>query len=105
MSKSRHTEAQMIGALKQLEAGRKAEDVAREMGVSKHTLYAWKAKYGGMDVSEAQEAKQLRDENTRLRKLVADLSLDREMLQAVVRKNSLRSLTRGRQSAWVGGAY
>ena len=43
----------MIGALKQLEAGRKAEDVAREVGVSKHTIYAWKAKYGGMDVSEA----------------------------------------------------
>ena len=53
MSKSRHTEAQMIGALKQLEAGRKAEDVAREVGVWKHTIYAWKAKYGGMDVSEA----------------------------------------------------
>ena len=67
MSRSRHSEAQMIGALKQLEAGRKAEDVAREVGVSKHTIYAWKAKYGGMDVSQAQEAKQLRDENTRLR--------------------------------------
>ena len=67
----------MIGALKQLEAGRKAEDVAREVGVSKHTIYAWKAKYGGMDVSQAQEAKQLRDENTKLRKLVADLSLDK----------------------------
>jgi len=64
----------MIGALKQLEAGRKAEDVAREVGVSKHTIYAWKAKYGGMDVSQAQEAKQLRDENTRLRKLVASVS-------------------------------
>lgn len=81
----------MIAALKQMEAGRKAEDVAREVGVSKHTLYAWKAKYGGMDVSQAAEAKQLRDENTRLRKLVADLSLDKEMLQAVIRKNGLRS--------------
>ena len=91
MSRGKHTEAQMIAALKQMEAGRKAEDVAREMGVSKHTLYAWKAKYGGMNVSEAQEAKQLRDENTRLRKVVADLSLDREMLQAVIRKNGLRS--------------
>jgi putative transposase len=50
----------MIGApLKQLEAGRKAEDVAREVGVSSHTIYAWKAKYGGMHVSQAQEAKQL----------------------------------------------
>ena len=87
MSRTKHTEAQMIGALKQLEAGRKAEDVAREVGVSKHTIYAWKAKYGGMSVSEAQEAKQLREENTRLRKLVADLSLDKDMLQALIRKN------------------
>src|ERR1700722_4956575 len=87
MSKSNHTEAQMIGALKQLEAGRKAEDVAREVGVSKHTIYAWKAKYGGMTVSEAQEAKQLRDENTRLKKLVVDLSLDKEMRKAVIAKN------------------
>ena len=47
MSKSKHTEAQMIAALKQMEAGRKVEDVARESGVSKHTIYAWKAKYGG----------------------------------------------------------
>ena len=87
MSKSKYAEAQMIGALKQLEAGRKAEDVSREMGVSKHTIYAWKSKYGGMDVSEAQEAKQLRDENARLKKLVADLSLDKEALQSVIRKN------------------
>jgi len=91
MSRSNHTEAQMIGALKQLEAGRKAEDVAREVGVSKHTIYAWKAKYGGMSVSEAQEAKQLREENTRLRKLVADLSLDKDMLQALIRKNGWSS--------------
>jgi putative transposase len=91
MSKGKHTEAQIIGALKQVDAGRRAEDVAREVGVSKHTIYAWKAKYGGMDASEAQEAKQLRDENTRLRKLVADLSLDKEMLKAVIVKNGLRS--------------
>src|ERR1051326_5970429 len=87
MSKSRHAEAEMIGALKQMESGRKAEDVAREVEVSKHTIYSWKAKYGGMDVSQAQEAKHLRDENTRLRKLVADLSLDKEALQSVIRKN------------------
>ena len=82
MSRSRHTEAQMIGALKQVEAGRKVEDVAREVGVSKHTIYGWKAKYGGMDVSQAQEAKQLRNEDARLRKLIADLSLDKDALQA-----------------------
>ena len=79
------------GAHEVVEAGRKVEDVAREVGVSKHTLYAWKAKYGGMDVSEAQEARQLRDENTCLRKLVADLSLDKEALQSVIRKNGWSS--------------
>jgi putative transposase len=67
-----------------VEAGRKAEDVARVHGVSKHTMYAWKAKHGGMDASEAQEANQLRDENNRPRKLVADLSLDKEALQSVI---------------------
>ena len=59
-------------------------------GVEAHA-YAWKAKYGGMDVSQAQEAKQLRDENTRLRKLVANLSLDKEALQSVIRKNGWSS--------------
>ena len=91
MSRSKHSEAQIIAALKQVEAGRKAEDVAREVGVSKHTLYAWKAKYGGMDATQAQEAKQLRDENNRLRKLVADLSLDKEALQSVIKKNGWSS--------------
>ena len=86
MARSRHTEAQMV-ALKQVEAGRAVEDVARE----KHTIDGWKAKYDGMDVSQAQEAKQLRDENTRLRKLVADLSLDKEALQSVIRKNGWSS--------------
>ena len=91
MSKSRHSEAEMIAALKQLEVGRKAEEVAREVGVSKHTLYAWKAKYGGLEVSEAQRLRQLEDENYRLKKLVADLSLDREMLKAVIVKNGWSS--------------
>ena len=77
----------MIAALKQVEAGRKAEDVAREHGVSKHTIYAWKAKYGGMEVKEAEELRSLREENHRLKKLVADLSLDRDMLKSVIQKN------------------
>jgi putative transposase len=87
MSKSAHTEAQIIGAVKQVEAGRKADEVAREMGVSKHTIYAWKQRYGGLEVAEAQELKQLRDENARLKRLVADLSLDKDALQYVIRKN------------------
>ena len=65
--------------------------MAREAGVSTHTIYAWKAKYGGMDATEAQEAKRLRDENARLRKLVADLSLDKDALQSVIEKNGLSS--------------
>jgi putative transposase len=91
MPKSQHSEAAIIAALQQLDAGRKAADVAREVGVSTYTIYAWKAKYGGMDVSEAQEVKQLRDENTRLKKLVADLSLDKDALQSVIRKNGWSS--------------
>jgi len=57
------------------------------MGVSKHTIYAWKQKYGGLEVAEAQELKQLRDENARLKRLVADLSLEKDALQFVIRKN------------------
>jgi putative transposase len=91
MSRSKHTEAEMITALKQVEAGRKVEDVAREVGVSKHTIYGWKAKYGGMDVNEVQEVKQLREENGRLKKLVADLSVDKDALQSVIRKNGWSS--------------
>ena len=87
----KHSEAQIIEALKQVEAGRTAADVGREMGVSKHTIYAWKAKYGGMDVNEAQEVKQLREENARLKRLVADLSLDKDALQSVIRKNGWSS--------------
>ena len=91
MSRGKHSEAEMISALKQVEAGRKVEDVAREVGVSKHTLYSWKARYGGLEVNEAQRLRQLEDENGRLKKLVADLSLDREMLKAVIAKNGLSS--------------
>lgn len=91
MSRSRHTEAQIIEALKRVEAGQKTEEVARQYGISKHTLYGWRAKYGGMEVSEAQEVKQLREENARLKRLVADLSLDKDALQSVIRKNHLGS--------------
>ncbi len=91
MRKSKHTEAAIIAALKQVEAGRKVEDVAREVGVSKHTLYAWKAKYGGLEVNEAHRLKWPEDENSRLKRLVAELSLDREMLKAVIQKNGLSS--------------
>jgi putative transposase len=66
MSRSKHSEAQIITAWKQVEAVRTAEDVAREYGVSKHTIYAWKARFGGMEASEAQKVRSLEDENSRL---------------------------------------
>ena len=93
MKKSRFSEEQIIGILKQWEAGRKVAELAREQGVSEATLYSWKSKYGGLEVSEAQRLKSLEEENCRLKQLVADLSLDKEALKAVVRKNggSLRA--------------
>lgn len=87
MKKSRHSEEQIIGVLKQMEAGRKVGELAREIGVSEATLYTWKSKYGGMEVSEARRLRELEEENRRLKQLVADLSLDREALKVVIRKN------------------
>jgi putative transposase len=65
----------------------KTVDLCREHGVSRATFYGWKSKYGGMDVSETQRLRQMEDENRRLKQLVADLSLDREVLKGVIRKN------------------
>jgi putative transposase len=87
MKKSRYTEEQIIGILKQHEAGIKTADLCREHGLSAATFYGWKSKYGGLDVSDAQRLRQMEDENRRLKQLVADLSLDREALKAVIRKN------------------
>jgi len=88
MKRGRFTTEQIIGMLKQHEAGRKVQELAREMGVSEATIYTWKSKYGGMDVSEAQRLKSLEDENRRLKQLVADLSLDKEALKGIVRKTA-----------------
>ena len=87
MKKSRYTEEQIIGILKQHEAGVKTADVCREHGISTATFYGWKSKFGGLDVSEAQRLKALEDENRRLKNMVADLSLDKEALTTVIRKN------------------
>ena len=87
MKKSQFSEEQIIGILKQHEAGRRVPELAREHGISEATIYTWKSKYGGLEVSEAQRLRCLEDENRRLKQLVADLSLDKEALKGIVRKN------------------
>jgi putative transposase len=81
MKKGRFSEEQIIGILKQHEAGRKVSDLAREHGICEATIYTWKSKYGGLEVNEAQRLKSLEEENRRLKHLVADLSLDKEALK------------------------
>jgi len=77
----------MIAAVKQLEAGRSAKELARELGVTDQTLYNWRSKYSGMEVSDAKRLKTLEEENRRLKTMVADLSVDKEARKAVIRKN------------------
>jgi putative transposase len=84
MRKSRYSEEQIIRVLRQVESGQKIRDVCREHGISEQTSHRWKSKYGGLEVSEARRLQQLETENRRLKKLVADLSLDKQMLQEVL---------------------
>lgn len=87
MRGKRFSEEQIIGVLKELEAGVKIDDVARKIGVTNTTIYNWKAKYGGLTVSEARRLRVLEDENGKLKRIVADLTLDNQALKAVVSKN------------------
>ena len=90
MKRSRFSEEQIIGILNQAEAGIKVQDLCRQNGISDATFYKWRAKYGGLEVSEAKRLKQLEEENARLKKLVADLMLDNTMLKDVASKNFFR---------------
>jgi len=87
MKKSKFTEQQIVFALKQAETGTRVEEVCRKMGISEATFYNWKRKYGGLGVSELRELRQLKEENAKLKQIVADLSLDKQMLQDVLKKN------------------
>ena len=86
MKRKRFTEEQIIGILRDLEAGAKTADLARKHGVSEATLYNWKAKFGGMDVSDAKRLKALEEENGKLKRLLADAMLDNTALKDLLSK-------------------
>jgi len=86
MPRRGHTEEQILRALRQAESGTKVSEICREHGISEATYYVWKKRYAGLGLSELRELRQLREENVKLKRLVADLSLDRHMLQEIVRK-------------------
>jgi putative transposase len=86
MGKKAHSEEQILRALQQAESGERLADICREHGVSEAAFYVWKKKYNGLALHELRELRQLREEKGKLKRLVADLSLDRHMLQEIVRK-------------------
>ena len=86
MKKSKFTEEQIAFALKQAELGTRVEEVCRKMGISEATFYVWKKRYGGVGPSELRRLRQLEEENRKLKSLVADLSLDKHILQEVIAK-------------------
>ena len=86
MKKSRYSEEQITYVLRQAESGAPVSDVCRGMGISQATFYVWKKRYGGLGVSELRRLKLLEDENARLKRLVADLTLDKHILNEVIRK-------------------
>ena len=87
MGHKRHTEDQIIGVLKESEAGARTEELCRTHGISGATFYKWRAKYGGMTVSDARRLRQLEEENRRLKHIVADLTLDIRVLKDINSKN------------------
>jgi putative transposase len=86
MKKSRFTETQIVSILKQQEAGLSVKDICREHGLSEATFYNWKSKYGGMEASDVRRLKELEDENSRLKKMYADLALDNRILKDLFTK-------------------
>jgi putative transposase len=103
MKRSKFTESQIVFALKQSETGVAAAEVCRKMGISEATFYNWKKKYGGLGPDELRRLRQLEEENSRLKQIVADLTLDKQMLQDVLKKSfkERTAKTAGEQS--IGG--
>ena len=87
MKKSRYTETQIVKILKEVEAGRKVNEVCREYGISDATYYNWKSKYGGMEASDVKRLKELEDENRRLKQMFADLSLEHRIVKDILEKS------------------
>jgi putative transposase len=86
MKKKRFTETQIFSILKEFDAGKNIQDISREHGVSKATIYNWKAKYGGMEMNELKKFKELEEENRKLKQMYADLALDNKMLKDILGK-------------------
>ena len=86
MKKKRFTETQIFAILKEFDAGKNIQELSREQGVSKATIYNWKAKYGGMEMNELKRVKELEEENRKLKQMYADLALDNKMLKDVLGK-------------------
>lgn len=88
MARKGHTEEQIMQALRQAEAGKRVGDVCRELGVSQQAFYSWKRRYAGLGLTELRELRQLREENRKLKTLIADLTLDKHILQEVLSKKA-----------------
>ena len=99
MKKSKFSESQIVNILKEAEAGVSVEDLSRQHGFSKASFYKWKAKYGGMSLSEVKRLKELEEENRRLKQMYANLSLEHEVLKDIIEKNSRSN--RATETGWV----
>ena len=96
MKKTRFTEAQIVSILHQQEAGKSVKDISREHGISDATFYNWKAKYGGMQISDVKRMKDLEDENNRLKRIVANLTLENDAIKTVLEKKYVGLTTNGK---------
>jgi len=86
MKRTKFSETQIVKAIQEESAGRKAEDICREMGISRATFYNWKSKYAGMEVNQVKQLKELQEENQKLKAMYADLALDHRILKDIIEK-------------------